>query len=243
MKKLLSCLHITLLLVSIVACSSTPNTIGTAISATQAAQNTAAVISQQNTLVAIANLQMTQSAAYQILEQTHVAIDQTQSALSSQQQIQAAIALTQAVIMASPNPIPSLAAAGDTEATPTPPPGVNPRSSTGVDFSNAKILYPPGSYLGYNKLLLSIGLPDTVTNIPGKYHLEVAEKLFTCKTDVKYPNRLFCIGNNPRGGFHAVRLYEDIGGVASLVFVSSITSPVWTPTFVRGGPPSKTPPR
>jgi hypothetical protein len=34
----------------------------------------------------------------------------------------------------------------------------------------------------------------------------------------------------PRGGYHAVRLYEDLSGIAQLVFVSEITVPEWTPT-------------
>ncbi len=219
------------LLLALSACSTANAPIATAIVQTQAAAATQAMLAQQHTQMAIANLLLTQNAVSLNQQQTQSAILQTQAALNAQQQIQASIAQTQAAVVANP---PTQATSEES----TPIPGVNPISSTGVDFTGAKI-YSQGS-LGSRQYMVSIQLSESVKEISGTYFLEVAAKRFKCSVIKDYPNRLYCNGPSPRGGYHAVRVYEDLSGLARLVMVTDITTPIWTPTFIHGGLPSPT---
>ncbi len=225
-------ISLALLVFFLAACSSNAEkVIQTAIVMTQAFENTAIIEKQMQTQVVISNQQMTQDAAAVSLDQTRVAIAQTQSALNVKEQIQASIAQTQAaeLIAGTSTPIPGSSV----------PAGVNPISSTGVDFNDATVY--SNAPLGSNKRLITIQLSDKVKEITGTYHLEVAGKKMKCDTVEAYPNRLYCSGFNPRGGYHAVRLYEDLGGGAILVFVSDIDLPIWTPTYYLGKKASATP--
>lgn len=210
------------------ACTPKVDPVQTAIAGTNIAQSTQNFLDQQQTQLAIANLQLTQSAFIVIQQQTQSALVQTQAALESQLLAQASMAETQAAIALSAVPTPPLTP----QAAQTPiPAGVNPIASTGTDFTKAEV-YSKGGLLG-KKYMITIQIPDNTTPIQGTYHLEVAAKKFECQTHKDYLNRLYCVGPSPRGGYHAVRLYEDLGGGAILVFVTDIELPMWTPTFVR----------
>lgn len=215
------------------ACGNGDAPVMTAIAATQAAVGTQTIIDQQQTQSALANIQLTQSAQELVLQLTQAAMQMTQSALDVQSQIQVSIAQTQAIQALTPSVEAGMVIDG------TPVPGVNSKSSTGVDFKDARI-YSQSS-LGNRTYMISIQLSDEVKEITGTYFLEVAAKKFKCSVIKDYPNRLYCNGQSPRGGYHAVRLYEDVGGLARLVFVTDVTLPVWTPTITRGGKPSPTP--
>jgi len=208
------------------ACSTTQNTAQTAIAMTISAEGTANIFSQQQTLMAVAQMQLSQSAVSLAQQQTQAALGQTQAALA----VQMASTPTQ-------NGTSQPVADGTQAATSIP--GINPISSMGVDFNGARV-YSQGSYNtkshGY---MISVQLAESVKEIQGKFFLEVAAKKFTCSLNKLYSNRLYCIGLWPRGGYHAVRLYEDLPNAAGLVFVADIIVPDWTPTNVVR--PSKTP--
>jgi hypothetical protein len=241
------------LILSIISCTPNQDPVQTAIAQTQSAQNTAVFQSQKDTMMAMANMQSTlsvsgksQEQTQAAMEQTRVAMEQTQQAINQQQQIQLAIGQTQAAIAAQPVPVApediQLTPSVEAMATPGPdtteepggiPAGINPMSSTGIDFTGARI-YTHGGMGTSNQYLITIQLPEKVKQITGNYHLEVAAKKFKCDVKQDYPNRLYCYGVNPRGGFHYVSLYEDVGErIASLIFQSEITLPYWTPTWMR----------
>ncbi len=221
-------LSLVFILAALSACTPKVDPVQTAIAGTNIAQSTQNFIDQGQTQLAVANVQLTQSAFNVIQQQTQSALVQTQAALESQLLAQASMAETQAVISMSAVPTPPLTP----QAAQTPiPPGVNPVASTGTDFTNAEI-YTKGSLLE-NQYMITIQIPQEAGPINGTYHLEVAAKKLKCSMHKDYPNRLYCIGLAPRGGYHALRLYEDVGGGSILVFVTDITLPMWTPTFIR----------
>jgi len=209
------------------ACSSSKNAAQTAIAQTQVAEETANAFHQHETQLAVAQLQLTQNAVSLAQQQTQSALVQTQAALSLQ--------MTLANATSSPTATEPLSVAANgtpdlTAESAQVPQGVNPISSMGVDFRGARI-YSQGTYAtkqhGY---MITIQLADSVKEIKGKFFAEIATKKLTCSVYKPYPNRLYCVGLWPRGGYHAVRLYEDLSGIAQLVFVSEITVPEWTPT-------------
>ena len=219
-------LLIILLLLS--ACGPKVDPVQTAIAGTNIAQSTLNFANQQQTQLAVANLQLTQSAMSILQQQTLSALIQTQAALESNLLAQASMAQTQAFISLSAVPTPPL----NPQAAGTPiPSGVYPVASTGTDFTNAEI-YTKGQ-IGYRQYMITIQIPEAAGPIKGKYFLETAAKKLSCQIHKDYPNRLYCIGPSPRGGYHAVRLYEELGGGAILVFVTDVMLPEWTPTFVR----------
>lgn len=224
-------LYLLLTIITIAACSPKVDPVQTAIAGTSIAQSTQDYINQQQTQLAVANLQLTQSAMGVLQQQTLSALVQTQAALEAQLMMQVSLAGTQTAIALSAVPTPPLTP----QANSTPiPAGVHPIASTGTDFTNAQV-YSKGPS-GYRKYMITIQIPEDAGPVQGTYHLETAAKKFDCQVHKDYPNRLYCIGPSPRGGYHALRLYEDLGGGAILVFVTDIMLPVWTPTFVRPVP-------
>jgi hypothetical protein len=224
-------IQLILILLMLSACAPKEDPVQTAIAGTNIAQSTIDYLNQQQTQLAIANLQLTQSAMSIMQQQTQSALIQTQAALESKLLAQVSLAETQAVISMSAVPTPPL----NPQAAGTPiPSGVYPVASTGTDFTNAEI-YTKGQ-IGYRQYMITIQIPESAGPVKGTYHLETAAKKLPCQTHKDYTNRLYCIGPSPRGGYHAVRLYEDIGGGAILVFVTDIMLPEWTPTFVRPVP-------
>jgi hypothetical protein len=221
-------LYFLLTIIFISACSPKVDPVQTAIAGTSIAQSTLDYLSQQQTQLAVANIQLTQSAMGILQQQTLSALVQTQSALEAQLIMQVSMGGTQTAIAMSAVPTPPLTPLAN--STPIPA-GVQPIASTGTDFTNAQV-YSKGP-AGYRKYMITIQIPKEAGPITGTYHLETAAKKFDCQMHKDYPNRLYCIGPSPRGGYHALRLYEDLGGGAILVFVTDIMLPVWTPTFVR----------
>jgi len=226
-----------LLLALLLSACELPNITGAASTAlaqtqtAQAASNQTFVLSQQQTLQAISLTQTAQSAGILSQQQTQTALAQTQTALINQasasqlEQTSAALTLAVSPAPADPGPAQTQIALMQTQVALTEMAAAQSQpGSAGLAEFNGATIYS-FSYYQKDQLLVTIQLTG---NVQGSYYATVNGQTFKCSVQPAYPDRLYCTGDQKKGGFQIVQVFET--GSAMLVFQGEFELPVWTPT-------------